>query len=159
MKTVITITLDSADLTTDANALLDMVTSEGLHDGPSATWDHVIKSVAASAPTCVTVEREGGWLVGWNMPGYLPDDEPQLFESFDEAREYLLDELERAKEDYLSDCTASDDAKRARIRAMYNDAITGVRAMERTREGFVRCGKYVWWIRPEIDPVTTIGRQ
>lgn len=33
------------------------------------------------------------YLVGHNLPGYLPDNEPQQFDDIDEAHDYLCDEL------------------------------------------------------------------
>lgn len=35
------------------------------------------------------------WCAGWNMPGYMPDSEPCGFETFDEARDYIVSEMER----------------------------------------------------------------
>jgi hypothetical protein len=32
-------------------------------------------------------------VAGWNMPGYMPDSEPAECESFDEARAYIVKEL------------------------------------------------------------------
>lgn len=151
MKTTITIRLDSADLTVEQNAALDAVTTEKLRRVTSGAWGAVYEAVKASDPAAVQLERAGGWLAGWNKPGYLPEDEPQLFDTFDAAQDYLQEELQREMKDCFNDCTASDDAKRVRIRVMYSNAIVGVRALERTREDFVPCGKYVWWIRPETD--------
>jgi hypothetical protein len=33
------------------------------------------------------------WCAGWNMPGYMPDSEPALFESFEDARDYIVSEM------------------------------------------------------------------
>ncbi len=38
----------------------------------------------------------GHYVAGWNMPGYMPDSEPAAFETADEARGYIADELENA---------------------------------------------------------------
>lgn len=38
----------------------------------------------------------GCWIAGYNMPGYLPEMEPAAFETFDEARRFIIDEMERA---------------------------------------------------------------
>lgn len=37
--------------------------------------------------------------VGYNMPGYMPDMEPWTTDSFEEARDFLLDELGRHLDD------------------------------------------------------------
>jgi hypothetical protein len=39
------------------------------------------------------------WSAGWNMPGYMPDNPPALFLGWDQARDYLVEELERALEE------------------------------------------------------------
>jgi hypothetical protein len=35
------------------------------------------------------------FVAGWNMPGYMPDNEPAAFETFGDAQEYLADEIKR----------------------------------------------------------------
>lgn len=42
------------------------------------------------------------YTAGWNMPGYLPDGDPQQFDSFDEAKCYIIDEL-KFQEEHNSD--------------------------------------------------------
>lgn len=42
------------------------------------------------------------YVVGWNMPGYLPDSEPSEFDDFESAKTYLLDTLKDGLE-YESD--------------------------------------------------------
>ena len=41
------------------------------------------------------------WVAGWNMPGYLPVTDPELFESWEDARDYLADELRRVADGLL----------------------------------------------------------
>lgn len=36
------------------------------------------------------------WVAGWNMPGYLPENEPAMFDTWGEAHAYIVWELERA---------------------------------------------------------------
>jgi hypothetical protein len=38
------------------------------------------------------------WVAGWNMPGYMPDSEPASFETCDDAREYIGQEMLDASE-------------------------------------------------------------
>ena len=33
---------------------------------------------------------------GWNMPGYMPDNEPAAFETWEDAAEYIKSEIQRA---------------------------------------------------------------
>lgn len=35
------------------------------------------------------------YAVGWNMPGYIPEAEVEIFETFADSRDYLLDTVER----------------------------------------------------------------
>ncbi len=35
------------------------------------------------------------YAAGWNMPGYMPETDPEVFETFAEGRDYLLDTVER----------------------------------------------------------------
>lgn len=41
----------------------------------------------------------GQFLVGWNIPGYLPSMEPMEADSFGEAKIMLIDELQRSDDD------------------------------------------------------------
>ena len=48
----------------------------------------------------------GTWVAGWNMPGYLPETEPESFDTWEDAHAYIVGELERAwdmgeDDDYL----------------------------------------------------------
>jgi len=50
------------------------------------------------------------WVAGWNMPGYMPDSEPAGFETCDEAREYIAQEMVDASE-ALGDGAEYDDRR------------------------------------------------
>lgn len=39
------------------------------------------------------------FVAGWNMPGYMPDGEPGGFDTFAEAKAYIIDELKQAEDD------------------------------------------------------------
>jgi hypothetical protein len=52
------------------------------------------------------------WVVGYNMPGYMPDSEPHEHEDYEEAKAQLIDELAFARDDAEED-TANDPAKKA----------------------------------------------
>lgn len=51
------------------------------------------------------------YIAMWNMPGCLPEMEPAIFDTFEEARAFIADELEREADDLLLDAL-SDDAPR-----------------------------------------------
>lgn len=39
------------------------------------------------------------YIAGFNQPGYLPESEPEEFESFDEAKRYIIDIIKTAEDD------------------------------------------------------------
>lgn len=39
------------------------------------------------------------FIAGWNQPGYLPESDPEEFDTFDEAKRYIIDEIKRAEDD------------------------------------------------------------
>lgn len=39
--------------------------------------------------------QDGVWIAGFNMPGYLPESEPAGFATFEEAKAYIIGELDR----------------------------------------------------------------
>jgi hypothetical protein len=39
------------------------------------------------------------FVAGWNMPGYMPDNEPAAFETFEDAQAYIREEMERHAEE------------------------------------------------------------
>ena len=49
------------------------------------------------------------WVAGLNMPGYMPDSTPSVFMDWSDAREYLLEELDRTNEDAETPDPAVDE--------------------------------------------------
>lgn len=49
------------------------------------------------------------YIVGWNMPGYMPETDPVEFDDFAEAREYLVEELDRST-DMIADSGTYSEA-------------------------------------------------
>lgn len=41
------------------------------------------------------------WIAGYNMPGYLPDNEPAEFGTFDEAKRYIIGLMKQFEDDDL----------------------------------------------------------
>lgn len=151
MITTLTFTIDHAALTVDAADTLLRVTKQALSSGSyaPATWGAVVEAVRQSSVDCITIKREAGWIAGWNIPGYLPDDEPQAFATFAEAHDYLIEELNRGMECRLGDLTSSDDSKAAGIRAVYTNALKRLGEQPAGTDTWVQCGKHVWWLRRE----------
>ena len=44
-------------------------------------------------------EETPRFLAGWNMPGYMPDNAPEPFATFDEAKRYIIDAIKREEEE------------------------------------------------------------
>lgn len=49
-----------------------------------------------------------GFTAGWNMPGYSPESEPSEFDTFAEARTYLVDEVTRFWDQDYDSATGRD---------------------------------------------------
>lgn len=56
-----------------------------------------------------TQRNENAWLAGWNMPGYMPDNGPCTFETAEEARKYIAEEMERVAEELEEQAGAIND--------------------------------------------------
>ena len=52
--------------------------------------------------------NERPWVAGVNLPGYMPDMEPSAFETFEDARDFLVWLLEE-EVNFLADNEACDD--------------------------------------------------
>lgn len=50
------------------------------------------------------------YVAGWNIPGYLPENEPAEFKTFEEAKNYIVEELFRYMHE-LYDAGELDDAE------------------------------------------------
>lgn len=83
------------------------------------------------------VEELDIWEAGWNMPGYMPDSEPAVFMDWDEARDYLVEELERA----IDEQEEGEDA--TEYEAARDMLLTGGAA--NTERG-LNAGRYHWFI-------------
>lgn len=89
------------------------------------------------------------WVAGWNMPGYMPDSEPARFETFEDARDYIADEMARWADEPM---TATDQwlvGRDAEVAASEADALTEASkrwsAFEEGEHGET-VGKYHFWI-------------
>jgi hypothetical protein len=71
------------------------------------------------------------FVAGWNMPGYMPDNEPAAFETFEDAQAYIREEIERGNEESY----APEDVEAALER------------LDESEEEFGETiGKYHYWI-------------
>lgn len=60
----------------------------------STCWDRRGPGYATLAEARDAIRGIQRYVAGWNMPGCLPEMEPARFETFEEARDYILDELD-----------------------------------------------------------------
>lgn len=99
--------------------------------------DYTLQPEPEPAPTKV-------WSCGWNIPGYLPDDEPMNFETWLQARDALLEALYQAAEDRAED--APDQA------LDYTRARKYLEAVDADCNWSTRIGNYLWWVQRIVLP-------
>jgi hypothetical protein len=79
------------------------------------------------------------YIVGWNMPGYLSEDEPAEFKRFEEAKNYIILELFRYMHE-LYDAGELDDAEAEQVEIEIN-------LLKKLEYKFAfKLGKYLFWI-------------
>ena len=80
-------------------------------------------------------ESRAPFFAGWNLPGCLPDSEPGQFQTADDAREYLADEIVRYRDEIEDDEKQSElDALELEILKSDAEELTG------------HAGGFAWWI-------------
>ena len=98
-----------------------------------------------SAQAVEPVRPRKVWSSGWNVPGYLPDDEPMNLDTWSAARDALMEELERARDEATDDGVADDNNP-------YIDAIDDLSDAEDGINWCQRVGNYVWWVQEIVLP-------
>lgn len=85
------------------------------------------------------------YIAGWNMPGYLPEVTPWITDNYNDAVEYLLDEMARYSE------TLDNDSD-------YDEYLGAVSSVESARasgvEVFVALGDCTYWVTVTSEEVT-----
>lgn len=85
------------------------------------------------------VEEIDVYVVGWNMPGYMPDSDPALFLDFDGAQESLKESFENHVED-------DDSTSEGQI----EEIIDGIDTWKESGNGWLfTWGNYVYWIEKQ----------
>lgn len=85
-------------------------------------------------------------VAGWNMPGYMPDSEPAECDSFEQARDYIVEELNSVIESLytgvLGDKAAPEDERETALaeEQELTEAIAYVK--KQTGEFGFKAGKY-----------------
>jgi hypothetical protein len=103
------------------------------------------------------------WVAGWNMPGYLPENDPAEFKTWEEARSYLMSELNTVsdQEDYDDSDGGPTETYMQALRALReldpNDEGSHVwHAVNYARYQSTPVGGYVYWIEGLADAPTQI---
>jgi hypothetical protein len=81
--------------------------------------------------------------VGWNMPGYLPECDVEMFETFEDAKRYLIGVMDN-EGDYLFDIDRKDDADELSAEMQNLNLDNGP-------EWETIVGNTSWWIMPCVD--------
>ena len=58
------------------------------------------------------------WVAGFNQPGYLPESDPEVFDNYLDAVEYLRDELGESMDDVTEYPEAEYDKAQSDFQAM-----------------------------------------
>lgn len=140
MKTTITITINHDGMTGEQSAAVKLLSSRQLAT-PQAVAQMTLTKMLAKSNTSIEVVHAAGWVAGWNVPGYLPVDTPQIFDDYVDACAYLIDELERGKE--------QEDL--SSFVAMYDGAVSAVasRCAAEPTAFWYTVGDHVWWVARE----------
>lgn len=105
--------------------------------------DDVIDSRDVIARLEELTETRMLYVAGWNMPGYMPDSEPARFQTWEDARDYLAEEMDRAAES-LGDLPESA----LECETLAASAIR-MRAIAENAAGYGETiGSYHYWIEP-----------
>lgn len=124
-----------------AIARLKLISERKFPVNPAELLDEVV----LMARKIVNEDRKV-WSTGHNVPGYLPEEEPDNFEDWNTARSQLISDLERA---------ARDNADAALDKG-YTTALNYVQALYDGMRVCIRIGNYVWWLE-EIELPPTAG--
>jgi hypothetical protein len=117
--------------------------------------DDVIDSRDVIARIEELEENGRPFVAGWNMPGYLPDNEPATFDTFKEACEYILGEIDREIDDKTESLIdAAGDEEREEINENIADLTRVTEELSAiTAAGFEgnvawghTVGRYHYWI-------------
>jgi hypothetical protein len=79
------------------------------------------------------------YVAGWNMPGYLPEMEPAEFDSFEEAKAFIVDELEDQANGH-DEGDEEGDAYEREVRFLQRDGIDGPFSTPEMPDG------YTYWV-------------
>ena len=96
-------------------------------------------------------EERKPWIAGWNLPGYMPDNEPAGFSTWNDARDYISEELREYADLF------EEDNHNAIIEEA--DALDNLDDAHNAAWG-VNAGQFYWWIEAaESDGLSDEDRE
>lgn len=84
------------------------------------------------------------WVVGSNMPGYMPDNDPAECTNWKDARDIFLADLQSETERIAEICDDPDLVRNAEAEAMR--AARYVKRKGKARECSCQIGAYIYWL-------------
>ena len=87
------------------------------------------------------VEPVMGWGVGFNMPGYLPECDVEMYERYDEALDALIDLLQRHYDQHQEVCECPTDGD-----TECRQFEKGIEYIEDGDATSVQVDKYIYWV-------------
>ncbi len=85
------------------------------------------------------------WAAGWHMPGYLPDNEPAAFETWEAARDYITAELQRSVDEAFGDRESAAGSDATWIVSV-NDAMERLDGAQEAQAYGETVGSFHYWI-------------
>lgn len=77
------------------------------------------------------------YVAGWNQPGYLPDEDVSTFETFEEARSFIADEMQVFADDEYE--SGRDDESEEAVQA-------GIEIPKFSGPFQIEAGGWVFWV-------------
>lgn len=91
----------------------------------------------------ITVPAEANWVAGWNLPGYLPESDPEAFTEWQDAHGHLVDAVDRFWDEDAATPDLDEDAVWLPLHTALNSATYG-----EPFQGFNGDQRLVFWIQP-----------
>lgn len=87
------------------------------------------------------------WVAGWNMPGYMPDSKPAEFDNFEDARDYIVDEIDEEADSAEEAASEVGGAEVERLREAVEDIREAAATIRKLDDAFgVTLGRYHYFI-------------
>ena len=107
---------------------------------------HDLASLFESERESIIEGLDSKWAAGFNMPGYMPDSDPVECDTWEEARDYLKEEIERAADQVCTSIEAGEAEESADFEQRADAAIAALDALEEGAEFGQTIGAYHYWM-------------